>query len=61
MRVCAVCGLPMVWSTDRNRQVCAVYGDHPGPTPGALMLAADAEMEALDRSRLTRFQRKDRP
>ena len=59
--MCVLCGFPVVWSADRNRQVCAVYGDHPQPTPTQLMLAADAEMEALDRSVKSRFQRKDRP
>ena len=28
MSDCPTCGLPMVWSTDRERTWCAVYGDH---------------------------------
>lgn len=27
---CPTCDNPMVWSTDRNRLWCAVYGDHRG-------------------------------
>lgn len=57
--MCRVCGFPFVWSLDRNREWCCVYGSHT-VQPSALMLAADAELHADDRSVLTRFKRKGR-
>ena len=30
---CPTCDYPMVWSTDRERMWCSVYGDHFSPRP----------------------------
>lgn len=60
MKLCAVCGNPMT-PNGNGRLWCAVWGDHGQPEPGALMLAADLEMQALDASTMSRFKRKDRP
>lgn len=48
----------MVWSTETTRMRCAIYGDHPTPTPSnvirlvprptALMYAADHEAYPLN-------------
>lgn len=59
MNVCRVCGGPMVWSTLHNRAWCSIYGDHRACQPSLLMIAADDELHADDRSVSTRFQRKE--
>lgn len=52
MRLCPKCELPLVWSVQRERIWCCVYGDHAGTHHRAVLVIAEHDRLAERAKRL---------